>query len=288
MSTGKWNSAPGLSASIITANSVVSRDDSAGRRPYLCRMGALQPSLAEVAALVGNPARANMLQALVDGRALTASELAYAGGVAPQTASEHLAKLTEGRLLALAKQGRHSYYRLASPLIATMLESIMAVAADGPARYQPRWRGGDMLRNARTCYDHLAGRLGVAIADALVEQDHITLSEDGGVVTPSGEDFFVRFGIDLRERTRSRRPFAGHASIGASAALILRARSERPSPSAASNSAGSAVYAILAPCSSRRRVNRVSPRRSASRQPPEPCIACESCGPLPTGREGNG
>jgi DNA-binding transcriptional ArsR family regulator len=84
-------------------------------------MPALQPSLAEVAALIGNPARANMLQALVDGRALTASELAYAGGVAPQTASEHLAKLTEGRLLALAKQGRHCYYRLSSPLIATML-----------------------------------------------------------------------------------------------------------------------------------------------------------------------
>ena len=170
-------------------------------------MPALQPSLAEVAALVGNPARANMLQALVDGRALTASELAYAGRVAPQTASDHLAKLTEGRLLALAKQGRHSYYRLASPLVATMLESIMAVAADGPARYQPRWRGGDALRNARTCYDHLAGRLGVAMADALVERDYIALSEDGGVVTPQGEDFFLRFGIDLRERTRSRRPF---------------------------------------------------------------------------------
>jgi DNA-binding transcriptional ArsR family regulator len=170
-------------------------------------MPALQSSLAEVAALIGNPARANMLQALVDGRALTASELAYAGGVAPQTASEHLAKLAEGRLLALAKQGRHAYYRLASPLIARMLESIMAVAADGPARYQPRWRGGDALRNARTCYDHLAGRLGVALADALVERDQIVLSEDGGMVTSQGEDFFLSFGIDLRERTRSRRPF---------------------------------------------------------------------------------
>jgi DNA-binding transcriptional ArsR family regulator len=170
-------------------------------------MPALQPSLAEVGALIGNPARANMLQALIDGRALTASELAYVGGVAPQTASEHLAKLTDGRLLALAKQGRHCYYRLASPLIATMLESIMAVAADGPVRYQPRWRGGDALRNARTCYDHLAGRLSVALADALVGREHVTLSEDGGMVTPAGEDFFHSFGIDLRERTRSRRSF---------------------------------------------------------------------------------
>jgi hypothetical protein len=118
-----------------------------------------------------------------------------------------IAKLTEGRLLALAKQGRHSYYRLASPLIATMLESIMAVAADGPARHQPRWRGGDALRNARTCYDHFTGRLGVALADALVEQKHIALSEDGGIVTPQGEAFFLSLGIDLRDRTRSRRPF---------------------------------------------------------------------------------
>jgi DNA-binding transcriptional ArsR family regulator len=167
----------------------------------------IQPSLAEVAALVGNPARANMLTALLDGRALSASELAYAGGVAPQTASEHLAKLNEGRLLALAKQGRHSYYRLASPLIARMLESIMAVAADGPARYQPRWRGGDALRNARTCYDHLAGRLGVVLADALVERDRVALSDDGGIITPEGEEFFHGLGIDLGERGRSRRPF---------------------------------------------------------------------------------
>ena len=75
--------------------------------------------------------------------------------------------MTEGRLLSLTKQGRHSYYRLASPLIGRMLESIMAGAADGPSRYQPRWRGGDALRMARTCYDHLAGRLGVSLADAL-------------------------------------------------------------------------------------------------------------------------
>ena len=129
-------------------------------------MQATQPSLAEVAALAGNPARANVLMALLDGRR-PATELAYAAGVSPQTASGHLAKMTEGRLLSLTKQGRHSYYRLASPLIGRMLESIMAVAADGPSRYQPRWRGGDALRMARTCYDHLAGRLGVSLADAL-------------------------------------------------------------------------------------------------------------------------
>jgi len=203
----RWNAAPVLSASITTVGSEMRAMTAAAGVLIFAGMPALEPSLAEVAALIGNPAHANMLQALVDGRALTASELAYAGGVAPQTASEHLAKLTEGRLLVPAKQGRHCYYRLASPLIATMLESIMAVAADGPARYQPRWRGGDALRNARTCYDHLAGRLGVALADALVGCDQIVLSEDGGIVTSQGEDFFLGFGIDLRERTRSRRPF---------------------------------------------------------------------------------
>src|ERR1700719_4101799 len=106
-------------------------------------MEAIQPSLAEVAALIGNPARANMLTALLDGRALTATELAFAGGVAPQTASGHLARLTEGRLLTLAKRGRHAYYRLCSPMTGPMLDSIMAVAADRAARYPPRWRGGE-------------------------------------------------------------------------------------------------------------------------------------------------
>jgi DNA-binding transcriptional ArsR family regulator len=170
-------------------------------------MEPIQPSLAEVAALVGNPARANMLTALLDGRALTATELAFAGGVAPQTASGHLAKMTEGRLLTLAKQGRHAYYRLASPMIGRMLESIMAVAADGPPRHQPRWCGGEALRNARTCYDHLAGRLGVALADALAARDHVELSEDGGMVTPEGEAFLLEFGVDPREKSPSGRPF---------------------------------------------------------------------------------
>jgi DNA-binding transcriptional ArsR family regulator len=169
-------------------------------------MEAIHPSLAEVAALVGNPARANVLMALLDGRALTATELAYAAGVAPQTASGHLAKLTEGRLLAPTKQGRHSYYRLASPLICRMLESIVAVAADGPPRYQPRWRGGDALRNARTCYDHLAGRLGVALADAMVARDHVVMSEDGGIVIRAGEEFLGRCGVSPHQG-RSHRAF---------------------------------------------------------------------------------
>ena len=175
--------------------------------PSVRIMTALTPSIAEVAALIGNPARANVLMALLDGGALTATELACAAGVSPQTTSGHLGKMTEARLLTVAKQGRHAYYRLASPLIGRMLEGIMAVAADGPPRYRPLWRGGDALRDARTCYDHLAGRLGVALADALVARDHVVLTDDGGEVTASGQTFLRDFGADLDTVNRGRRAF---------------------------------------------------------------------------------
>ena len=170
-------------------------------------MPGTEPSIAEVAALVGNPARANVLTALLDGRALTAGELAYVAGVSPQTASGHLARMTEARLLALTKQGRHAYYRLASPLIGRMLEAIMAVAIDGPPRYRPRWRGDEELRTARTCYDHLAGRLGVALADALARSHHVEMTDDGGMVTPAGETFFSGLGVDVHDIDRGRRAF---------------------------------------------------------------------------------
>jgi DNA-binding transcriptional ArsR family regulator len=164
--------------------------------------------MAEVAALVGDPARANILSALMDGRALTASELAYAARVSPQTTSGHLAKLTDARMLTLHKQGRHRYYRLASPTVGHMLEAIMAVAAEGPPRYRPRTPRDEALLTARTCYDHLAGRLGVALADSLIAGGHLVLDVDGGEVTESGALFLDRFGLQLAESAgRSRRPF---------------------------------------------------------------------------------
>jgi len=165
------------------------------------------PRLAEVAALVGDPARANMLSALADGRALTAGELAYAAGVSPQTASGHLAKLADARLLAVAKQGRHRYYRLATPLVGRMLESIMAVAADAPPRYRPAGRFDAALRFARTCYDHFAGQLGVGLADRLCAQGHVVLGEDGGEVSEGGIVFLSRFGLDFDALRRQRRVY---------------------------------------------------------------------------------
>jgi DNA-binding transcriptional ArsR family regulator len=169
-------------------------------------MAGTEPAVAEIAALVGNPARANIMMALANGRALTA-ELAYVAGVSAQTTSGHLAKLREANLLSLTKQGRHSYFRLSSPKIARMIESIMVVAADGPQRYRPRWNGDEALRTARTCYDHIAGRLGVALTDALTHRKHVVLTEDGGMVTRAGERFLTNFGITLDDAKEGRRTF---------------------------------------------------------------------------------
>jgi DNA-binding transcriptional ArsR family regulator len=171
-------------------------------------MSSLTLDLAEIGALVGDPARANILAALMDGRALTAGELSYVAGVAPQTGSGHLAKLAEANLLALQKQGRHRYYRLASPLVGRMLEGILAVAAvQLPPRRLPPPSIEEPMRTARTCYDHIAGRLGVAIADALTGGGHVVLAEDGGEVTETGAAFLAGFGIVLAARKRSQRAF---------------------------------------------------------------------------------
>ena len=149
--------------------------------------------MARVAGLIGDPARANILTALLDGRALTAKELAFASRVSPSTTSGHLARLTDADLLTVERQGRHRYFRLASPLVGQMLEAVMAVAGPPP---KSTWRGSESLRNARTCYDHLAGRLGVALTDSLRRSGHVALSADGGEVTDTGHAFLCEFGAE--------------------------------------------------------------------------------------------
>ncbi len=163
--------------------------------------------MAEVAALIGDPARANILAALMGGRALTAGELVHAAGVTPQTTSGHLGKLTDGRLIACVKQGRHRYYRIATPRVAEMLEGIMLVVADAPPRHRPQSKLDDAMRIARTCYDHFAGRLGVGLTEALCRRGHLTLADDGGEVTDNGVAFFQEFGIDLAAARRRHRIF---------------------------------------------------------------------------------
>jgi DNA-binding transcriptional ArsR family regulator len=162
---------------------------------------------AEIAALAGDPARVGMLHALLDGRALTATELAHAAGVTPQTASGHLARLTGAGLIAVHKQGRHRYHRLASAAVAQMMESIMQVAALGSPAPRTMFTGprDAALRNARTCYDHLAGRLGVALADAMVDGGHVELTDDAGLLTESGAALLSSAGLDVAAISASKR-----------------------------------------------------------------------------------
>ena len=163
-------------------------------------------NVVEIAALVGDTARATMLAALMGAQALTSSELADLARVSRATASEHLGKLTRARLLTVTQKRRNRYYRIASPRVAKMLESIKAVAAlETPPRYQPHSAQDDALRFARTCYDHLAGRLGAAITDALVRKKYLRLSDEGGELTTAGKRFLTAFGCALIPAPGTRR-----------------------------------------------------------------------------------
>ena len=167
---------------------------------------AVYPDLAPVAALIGEPARAAMLSELVGGWPLTATELAARAGVAPSTASGHLAKLVAGGLIRVDAQGSYRHYRLAGPEVADILEALAVHAqptTNGHRRTIPHELGF-----ARSCYDHLAGQLGVAVRDGLVE--HGVLLDDGAEhrVTRSGEAWFAGFGVDLAAARRAKRSFA--------------------------------------------------------------------------------
>ncbi|MET3853752.1 helix-turn-helix transcriptional regulator [Rhizobium sp. OAE497] len=164
------------------------------------------PDIAQIGSLIGDPARANMLTALMGGKALTATELAAAGGITLQTASTHLSKLEAGGLLAQRKQGRHRYFALADDAVGKLLESIMGFAAGrGHLRHQPGPKE-PALRKARICYDHLAGDYGVRMLDSLIASGAINAIGDGLVVTEKGEDRFKCIGIDLHGLKSSRRP----------------------------------------------------------------------------------
>jgi DNA-binding transcriptional ArsR family regulator len=165
------------------------------------------PIIAEVAALVGDPARATMVAALVDGRDMTASELAAAARVTPQTASTHLAKLTAAGVLSVVRNGRHRHFRLASPTVASMIDGIVAVALERRPRYRPLSRAARALSVARMCYDHLAGRLSVDLTDSFVAREYIVLDDEVAEVTTAGARFLTEFGIKLPTRHATGRHF---------------------------------------------------------------------------------
>lgn len=177
-------------------------------------MSGNDPHVAKIAALIGDPARANILRALMDGRARTAKELAHIAGVSAQTASGHLAKLVDGGLLAMAKQGRHRYFHLANSLVAEALESLMALAGERPVpKHHHQARIAADLRAARTCYDHLAGKLGVLLFDRMVATGCILPAGDAEdfIVSAEGRRLFRQLGIDidaLATKTGQRRRFA--------------------------------------------------------------------------------
>ena len=148
-----------------------------------------------------------MLSALLDGRALTASELAFAARVTPQTASTHLAKLTEAGLLSVIPEGRHRYFRLASPKVVEMIDGIVAVALEARPRYRPLSRQARELSSARICYDHLAGRLSVDLTDFLAGHEYIVLGDEAAEITRAGMRFLTDFGVDLSALRSTRRHF---------------------------------------------------------------------------------
>ncbi len=164
------------------------------------------PDIARIAALIGDPARANMLVELMAGKALTAGELARVGGVTQQTASSHLNKLVDGHLVQVLKQGRHKYFSLASDDVASVLETLMGVAAKS-GHYRTRTGPRDAaMRKARVCYNHLAGDMGTRLYDGMMRTGKLRTTTDGPELTDHGAAMMTEFGIDLDALARKRAP----------------------------------------------------------------------------------
>jgi DNA-binding transcriptional ArsR family regulator len=162
------------------------------------------PDIARVAALIGDPARANMLTALMSGKALTVSELAAEAGVTIQTASSHLSRLDAGGLLRPHKQGRHKYFALADEQVAHALEALMGLAA-GQGHLRNRTGPRDTaLRKARICYSHLAGEMGTRMFESLTARGHLVHAGEALHLTPTGEALATDLGIDMASLRKGR------------------------------------------------------------------------------------
>jgi DNA-binding transcriptional ArsR family regulator len=169
----------------------------------------MQPNIASAAFLIADPARAAMLMSLLDGRSRPAGELAFAAGVTPQTASSHLSKLLVGGLLMVEAQGRHRYYRLGGSHVASALENLSIIAATEATRSKPPSKEAQRLQFARCCYDHLAGRIGVAITRGLQSRGFLLVSADNRYeVTPAGVEWFFSMGLDVMALKPNRRGLA--------------------------------------------------------------------------------
>jgi DNA-binding transcriptional ArsR family regulator len=167
-----------------------------------------RPNVVEAANLIGDPSRLAMLLSLLGGKALPASDLAHAARISPQTASSHLAKMVEGGLLLHESSGRHKYFRLASREVGHALESLLAIA---PTKSVSSLRESDelkTLRHARTCYDHLAGKIGVALTDRLLDMKFLEESGNDYVLRVEGKERLRNFGVEVDADPRKRRHYA--------------------------------------------------------------------------------
>ncbi|PZT55416.1 ArsR/SmtB family transcription factor [Paenibacillus silvae] len=170
------------------------------------------PNITVIASLIAETSRSIFLSALLDGRALPAGELAYMAGVSPQTASNHLAKLVAGGLLQVEQQGRHRYYRLASQEIADLIEKMASIAPPAQIRSLKQSSQLQQLSHARTCYDHLAGKLGTSLCEALLESGYLVEPNEPQskdyLITEKGSQWLSSFGIKLQSKPGSRRAIA--------------------------------------------------------------------------------
>ncbi|WP_212979481.1 ArsR/SmtB family transcription factor [Paenibacillus azoreducens] len=167
-------------------------------------------NIASIGALFGDPTRTTILVSLADGRSLTAGELAYIAEVSPQTASAHLTKLVEGGLIVMEPQGRHRYYRLASSKVAEVMEEMASLTTPVPARSLRESDQAKALRYARTCYEHLAGELGVSITNALLRKEYIKESDGKYQLTVLGEKWLIEFGVKIDGLNRLARSIPRH------------------------------------------------------------------------------
>jgi DNA-binding transcriptional ArsR family regulator len=192
---------------------------------------------AAVAGLLGHPARSAMVDALMAGDGLSAGELARAAGVAPSTASQHLGRLVDGGLVTVVADGRQREHRLAGPEVAEALEALARICPPTPVRTLRHAGARDALAHARTCYDHLAGAVGVALADALADRGWLALHGEGWEVTQAGEAGLAAAGVDVAAVRRTRRAFARrcidwterrpHVAGALGAAITARALDQR-------------------------------------------------------------
>jgi DNA-binding transcriptional ArsR family regulator len=188
--------------------------------------------LAQLSAQLADPARATMIMSLMDGSSRSAGELGLTANVSPSSASGHLSKLVSSRILTDSKQGRHKYYRIATAAVAHAIEALQIVASPGTVLRQVGQSTLNPFAFARTCYDHLAGKLGVEVTAALQRQKVLRLAGKGYQVTDRGCDWLDEFGIDLQELKLERRQFAlqcldfterrPHLSGALGAALLTR------------------------------------------------------------------